>query len=153
MNADFINPFLEAATLVYKDILGQELIRGRSSIKQNPSPGHDVAIVIHVKGDAQGDIIYSLNIDAVEKIVRTLIPGATPETIAEEYRDVMGEIANMITGNAVNIFLSKKKHIDISVPYVVDTRIKTIDLNNRTTLSLRLYARIGLLEINIALAA
>lgn len=151
MNADFINPFLEGATLVYRDILHEDLIRGRSTVKQNPAPGHDVAIAIQIEGETRGDIVYSLNIDAVEKIVRKLIPGATDETIAEEFRDVMGEIANMITGNAVNIFLSKKKTIDISVPFVVDTRVRPLELSNRTTLSLRMYAKIGILEINIAL--
>jgi chemotaxis protein CheX len=153
MNADFINPFLEAAALVYNDILKQELVRGKSIIKKSPEPGHDIAILLKTKGDASGSIVFSLNIEAVYKIVRKLIPGATDETIALEYRDVMGEIANMITGNAMNIFLNKKKHVDISVPAVVDTRTRQLELPNQTTLGMRMYAPIGILEINICMDA
>ena len=45
MNAEYINPFLEAANLVFKDMLGLNLLRGKTTIKNNPMPGRDIAIL------------------------------------------------------------------------------------------------------------
>ena len=73
MNAEYVNPFLEAAALVYKDLLGAELLRGKTNIKQAPRPGHDIAIGLTVTGAATGRVVYSMNIETVVKIVQRLV--------------------------------------------------------------------------------
>lgn len=150
MNAEYVNPFLEAAALVYKDLLGAELLRGKTNIKQAPRPGHDIAIGLTVTGAATGRVVYSMNIETVVKIVQRLMPGSTREAVMSEYKDVLGELANMITGNAVNIFLKSGADIEISVPDVVDTRQGDMSVENSISLCLNLYCSYGLLEVNIA---
>lgn len=150
MNAEYVNPFLEAAALVYKDLLGAELLRGKTNIKQAPRPGHDIAIGLTVQGAATGRVVYSLNIETVVKIVQRLMPGSSREAVMNEYKDVLGELANMITGNAVNIFLKSGADIEISVPEVVDTRVAKLNVDERIALCLNLYCTYGLLEVNIA---
>lgn len=151
MKAEFVNPFLEAAALVYKQMLDVDLIRGKTVIRQTPAPNHEVAIVITVTGQVKGTVVYSLNMDSVEKIVAKLMPGSTPEQARKEYKDVMGELSNMMTGNALNIFLKNDADLDVSVPMVVDTREKPVDFNSQTTLSLNLYSPFGMLEVNVAM--
>lgn len=151
MKAEFVNPFLEAAALVFKQMLGVDMIRGKTAIKTTPAPSHDIAILINITGKVNGQVIYSLNFDAVQKIVRKLMPGISDAGINTEFKDVLGELSNMITGNALNIFLKNDQDLDVTVPVVVDTRITKAEFKNQTTLGLNMYSDYGLLEVNICM--
>jgi len=151
INAEYINPFLEAATVVFKSILKVDLRRGKLIIKENPIPSMDVAITIGITGGITGEIVYSMSFPMVEKIASVLIPGLTEEQIKSEYRDIVGELANMITGNAMNLFASTGKVIDITTPTVVEGKDYTPTAAKMTTLGITLYSTMGQLEMNIAL--
>lgn len=151
MKAELVNPFLEAAALVFRQMLQLELIRGKTTIKQSPEPGHEVAIVIGITGEVKGTVVYSMNMDTVRKIVQKLMPGVAAAEIEKEYKDVMGEIGNMITGNALNVFIKNDKDLDVTVPRVVDMRNQKVNLHSGVTLGLNLYSPYGLVEVNICM--
>ena len=151
INAEYINPFLEAATVVFKSILKIDLRRGKLIIKDNPIPSMDVAIIIGITGVITGEIVYSMSFPMVEKIAGILIPGLTEEQIKTEYKDIVGELANMITGNAMNLFASTGKIIDITTPTVIEGKDFNITMVQQTTLGITLYCTMGQLEMNIAL--
>ncbi|MCE9597500.1 MAG: chemotaxis protein CheX [Spirochaetia bacterium] len=151
MKAEYVNPFLQGAVLVFRDLLNEEIIRGKTSVKPDATPSHEIAILLNVTGSVQGQVVYSLNAETAYKLAEKLMPGTDRATIEKEYRDVLGELGNMITGNALNIFLNSKKDLDLSVPYVADTRSQRIDIPKRTALGLNLYSKPGLIELNIAL--
>jgi chemotaxis protein CheX len=151
INAEYVNPFLEAASAVFKSIMNIDLRRGKMIIKENPEPSHDVAIIIGITGSITGEVVYSMGYGMVYKIAEILMPGLSEEQIRSEYKDIVGELANMITGNAMNLFAYSGKQIDITTPTVVSGKDFTITLVKQTTLSINLYSTIGQLEMNVAL--
>ena len=151
INAEYINPFLEAATVVFKSLLKVDLRRGKLIIKDNPIPSMDIAMIIAITGGISGEIVYSMSFGMVEKIAEVLIPGLTEDQIKSEYRDIVGELANMITGNAMNLFASTGKDIDITTPTVMEGKDFTATMLQQTTLGITLYSTMGQLEMNIAL--
>ena len=151
INAEYINPFLEAATVVFKSILKLDLRRGKLVIKENPIPSMDIAIIIGIVGQITGDVVYSMSFPMIEKIADVLMPGMTEEQVKDEYRDIVGELANMITGNAMNLFASSGKIIDITTPTVIEGKDFNITMVKQTTLGITLFSTMGQLEMNIAL--
>jgi chemotaxis protein CheX len=151
INAEFVNPFLEAASAVFKSILNVDLRRGKLVIKESPIPSLDVAILIGITGGVTGEVVYSLGYNMAYKIAQTLIPGLTDEQVQHEFKDVMGEMANMITGNAMNLFATTGKRINMTTPTVVEGKDFTITLIKQTTLGINLYSPMGQLEMNVAL--
>ncbi|HOO70357.1 MAG TPA: chemotaxis protein CheX [Spirochaetota bacterium] len=151
INAEFVNPFLEAASAVFKSILNVDLRRGKLIIKESPIPSMDVAIIIGITGSVTGEVVYSLGFNMVTKIAEILAPGLSTEQIKMEYKDIIGELANMITGNAMNLFATKGKTIEITTPTVVEGKDFTITMIKQTTLGINLYSPMGQLEMNIAL--
>ncbi|MDA3899190.1 MAG: chemotaxis protein CheX [Spirochaetes bacterium] len=151
INAEYVNPFLEAASAVFKSVMNVDLRRGKMIIKENPEPSHDVAIIIGITGAINGEVVYSMGYSMVTKIAEILAPGMTEEQIKTEYKDIVGELANMITGNAMNLFAYSGKSIDITTPTVVDGKDFTITLVQQTTLGINLYSPMGQLEMNVAL--
>ena len=75
INAEYVNPFLEAAGAVFKSVVGVELKRGKLSIKESPDPSHEVAILIGITGSVNGEVVYSMGYNMVEKIANILAPG------------------------------------------------------------------------------
>ncbi|MBN1498537.1 MAG: chemotaxis protein CheX [Spirochaetes bacterium] len=151
INAEYVNPFLEAASAVFKQIINVDLRRGKMIIKENPEPSHDVAIIIGITGSINGEVVYSMGYNMVTKIAEILAPGMTESQVKAEYKDIVGELANMITGNAMNLFAYSGKQIDITTPTVVNGQDFTITLVKQTTLAINLYSPMGQLEMNVAL--
>ncbi|HOT45258.1 MAG TPA: chemotaxis protein CheX [Spirochaetota bacterium] len=151
INAEFVNPFLEAASAVFKSILNVDLRRGKLVIKESPIPSLDVAILIGITGGVTGEVVYSMGYNMAFKIAQTLVPGLTDDQVKHEYKDVMGEMANMITGNAMNLFATTGKRINMTTPTVVEGKDFTITLIKQTTLGINLYSPMGQLEMNVAL--
>lgn len=152
IKAEYVNPFLEAAALVFKDMLGVELLRGKTVIKDSPDPTNEIAIILGITGNVTGQVVYSMNMETAVKIVQKLMPGVEENVILNEYKDVMGEVGNMITGNAINIFLKNNADLDVTVPQVVDMRAGApLNLKKNTTIGLNLYSSYGMLEVNIAI--
>ncbi len=151
INAEYINPFLEAASAVFKSVMGVELRRGKLSIKEYPEPTHEVAIIIGITGAVTGEVVYSMSYSMVYKIASILAPGITEDQVKTEYKDIIGELANMITGNAMNLFAYSGKRIEMTTPTVVDGKNFTITMVKQTTLGINLYSPFGQLEMNVAL--
>ncbi|MFC1670631.1 chemotaxis protein CheX [Spirochaetota bacterium] len=151
LNAEYINPFLEAASAVFKSILKVDLRRGKLSIKENPSPSMEVSIIIGITGGITGEVVYGMEFEMINKIAEVLAPGLSESEIRQEYKDIVGELANMITGNAMNLFSSSETKIDITTPTVVEGKDVTISLLKQTTLGIILYSPLGQLEMNVAL--
>jgi len=120
INAEYVNPFLEAASAVFKSIVGVDLKRGKLSIKESPEPSHEVAILIGITGSINGEVVYSMGYNMVYKIANSLAPGLTEAQIKVEYKDIIGELANMITGNAMNLFAFSGKRVEMTPPTVID---------------------------------
>lgn len=126
IRAELVNPFLEAATIVFRDVLKTDLIRGKIGIKDNAETNLELSIVIGVIGTFNGEVVYGLNYDAAYKIAGVLMPGMDLQNIKNEYKDILGEIANMTTGNAMNIFASSGQSIEITAPNIVDSKSETL---------------------------
>ena len=87
----------------------------------------------------------------VGKIAKVLTPGLSDKDIANEWKDIVGEVANMITGNAMNLFAYSGKRVEMTTPTVIEGESFTITLIKQTTLGINLYSPFGQLEMNVAL--
>lgn len=151
INAEYVNPFLEAASAVFKSILNVDLRRGKLVIKESPIPSMNVSIIIGITGGVTGEVVYSMEFNMVQKIASILAPGLSEGQLQSEYKDIIGELANMITGNAMNLFATTGKQIEITTPTVVEGKDVQITMIKQTTLGINLYSPMGQLEMNIAL--
>lgn len=151
INAEYVNPFLEAASAVFKQLLNVDLRRGKLVIKEVPQPSHDVAIIIGITGAVTGQVVFSMSLEMVGKIAKVLTPGLSDKDVANEWKDIVGEVANMITGNAMNLFAYSGKRVEMTTPTVIEGESFTITLIKQTTLGINLYSPFGQLEMNVAL--
>lgn len=148
LNIEYINPFIIGASNVFNSLLKTDLKKGKVGTLDTIDPSHEVLINIEIKGAMTGLVIYSMSFHTVNKIAQVLVPGLNEEQIRQEYKDIIGEVANMITGNAVSMLTDKD--IELSTPIVMDKRDFTITgFRKYIALEIKLYSPMGPLEICI----
>jgi len=125
MNAKYIDPFLKASMNLFQNYLGMEISAGKPYVcKTDPIKLYEVSAIIGLAGETIGAIVLSFSRECAIKIV-TKFSDEKHSTLSNEVLDGVGELVNIIAGNAKKDLLDFK--IIISIPGVVvgnDSKIK-----------------------------
>jgi len=118
ISADWVNPFIIAATEVLNEIVGVKPKLSKPYAKQTDEPLFDISGIIGLTGEAVGSIAFSLPKQTALKMVSKFI-GEEVLGLSADTRDAIGEITNIMAGRVKKIFYEKKIHIKISLPNVI----------------------------------
>jgi chemotaxis protein CheX len=153
INARFVNPFIDAGMNVVKQIAGIDVRRGHLSYRGQPQPSYGVSIIIGVYGYLAGQVLYSMKAEVADKLVERMLGGKkSPEERKELFVDTLGELANMITGNATAILSTNQDlALKITTPVIATGDNINVRLVMQPTLVLGLYTQFGQIEISVAL--
>ena len=99
LDAKIINPFLEAAINVLKTMAMVEAKPGKPFLKKDSTAMGDVSGIIGITGDAQGSMSLSFESPCICAIVTNLF-GMPVNELNDEVKDAVGEMTNMICGDA-----------------------------------------------------
>ncbi len=116
MKAQYINPFLNATMGLFKDFLALEVSSGKPVILEDPKDLSEVSALIGLAGETTGAVVLSFSHDMALKVV-SLMTGTKYAFLGSEVLDGVGELVNIIAGNAkkdLNDF-----RISISLPGVI----------------------------------
>jgi chemotaxis protein CheX len=116
MDVSYINPFILATKSCFSTMVASEIHPGDPSIKGQPYPSYDISGVIGLSGDAQGSISLSFPRQDADNFVKLML-GNPPTLNEEEMVDGIGEIVNIIAGNAKQYLT--KFDLSISLPNVI----------------------------------
>ena len=116
MDVSYINPFIISTIETFQKMLKSEAKPGQVMLKNETTYTYDVSGVIGLSGEAQGSICLSFPKLIALKVVSALV-GSEIKIVGPEVADAIGEIANIIAGNA-------KQHLtqfnlSISLPKVI----------------------------------
>ena len=151
INAQHVNPFVEAAMKVVTQVTGIDVRRGHLSYKATVDPSFGVSIIIGIYGFLSGQIVYSLDGKLAERLVDKLLEGKSPREKKIMFLDSLGEVANMITGNATALLnQGRDRTLNITTPAIAAGDNLSVHLVPRPALVLGLITTYGPIEISIA---
>ena len=117
MDVRFINPFIAATKTVFKTMVATEINIGRPSvIPANGEQTADVSAVIGMSGDAVGSVVLSLPMQTACNL-GSKFAGVTLTQDHPDFSDALGELANMVAGQAKSRF--DGLNVSISLPSVI----------------------------------
>jgi chemotaxis protein CheX len=116
MNVSYVNPFISATINTFKMMLQVDARPGSPVAKKEPYPSYDISGVIGLSGDAQGSIALSFPKIVALKVVSGMV-GSEIKIVGPEMTDGIGELVNIIAGNAKKDLTSY--HLSISLPNVI----------------------------------
>lgn len=116
MDASYITPFMTSIQNVFSTMFQLPVEIGEPRIKTGSAMTHDISGIIGVSGEMVGTIVLSMPSDTAEAIV-ALFTGMQIDADSDDFADAIGELINMISGNAKAEF--QRKAVSISCPSVV----------------------------------
>lgn len=119
MDVTIINPFLAAALDVYREMFGISATPGAPFLlSEDSSHRWDISGILGVTGDFSGIVSFRLHkILADKMLVKSGIRVETEEERQQTVYEMIGELTNIISGNAASRITHA--NIEISPPAVV----------------------------------
>jgi chemotaxis protein CheX len=150
MKAEYINPFILSTIKVFDTMVGTQVARGTPCVKQGYQPSHEVSAIIGLSGRAKGTVLLSVERDVAVHVAAAML-GEMPTSVNSDVADAMGEMANMIAGDAK----AQLEHLamSVSLPTVVTGKGHCIDFpKNAMRICVPFSCEWGVLALEVALA-
>ncbi len=148
MDVQYINPFLLAIKNVFDTMLDMPFNLGKPILKPDNRPLYDVSSMIGLSGNITGCVVINMSSQLAMALVEALT-GQKVNDVDDDCMDAIGEISNMITGNAKKDFPST--NTSISIPSVVVGKHKTLYPTGLPIISIPCETSFGRMMVDIAL--
>ena len=99
MKAEFLNPFLQATINVLSTMARMSPEPGKPTVKEDDMAVGDITGIIGLTGAQNGSLAVSFSESCALKIVENMV-GEKYSELNQEVADAVGELTNMISGDA-----------------------------------------------------
>jgi chemotaxis protein CheX len=114
----YIQPFIDVTKSTFKDFVGAEVSVGRPFFSQKDAPNEwDISGIIGLSGEARGAVVIGMK-SALAIRLTDMLTDTSHSAIDDEVVDAIGEIVNIISGNAKK-GLEEAFRLVISLPPIV----------------------------------
>ncbi len=118
MDAELINPFINSTINVLETMAFMKCKAGKPYLKKDDVAQGDVSGVMGITGDANGTIAVTFDESSILKIVSNMF-GEDMKELNHEVADAVGELTNMISGQARRELEEKGKVFEAAIPSVI----------------------------------
>lgn len=150
MKAEFVNPIYKATSDVLRTMLNLDVERGDLRVVEDEAViGNDANVIIGLTGSLNGSIHYSFSEEMTLEMVR-IMSGMEMDEIDKFVSSAVGEIANIISGNATTYLAEQDYDCDIVSPQILIGQSKSFSMAEEKALVIPLKTEIGEFEINLS---
>jgi chemotaxis protein CheX len=100
MRVEYINPFVEAAHNVLKEVLQTDVKRGNLYLKSTTMQIQGVAALVGLAGDVEGRVLFDMTKETALSVASGM-NGENMTVLDDMVKATITELANMITAQAV----------------------------------------------------
>ncbi len=118
MDAKLINPFINATINVLETMAFTKCKANKPYLKKDSKAQGDITGIIGITGEANGTISVTFDELSILKIVSNMF-GEEMKKLDDEIADAVGELVNMISGNARSELEALGKVFHAATPSVV----------------------------------
>lgn len=118
MKAEYVNPFLNGTVNVLKTMAFVDPKPGKPYVKQDKKAVGDISGVIGLTGSTKGAVVVSFSRECAMKVVSSMM-GEQYTDLTDEVRDAVGEITNMVSGDARRSLAELGANFEAGIPTVV----------------------------------
>ncbi|NLJ98885.1 MAG: chemotaxis protein CheX [Tissierellia bacterium] len=151
MKAEHINAFYTATQEVFRLMLDMEVEKGNLELVEDMVSSNDANVLLGITGDLKGSILFGFPNKMALEMVK-IMSGMEMKKIDTFVSSALGEVANIIGGNAATNLTNHDCICDIAPPQVIIGKYKSISMASERSLLIPLKTEIGEFDINIFLA-
>lgn len=150
MRVEYINPFVEAAFGILKEVLAEEVTSSTLYLKAKSQSVLGVAIIIGLAGDVVGRVLCDMSEDTALGIASKMNNGKLNE-FEVLAKATISELANMITAHAITKLHEAGFDFKITSPAIVTGENMQVSDAIRAALIVPIETPYGKMEIDVAL--
>ena len=150
MKVEYVNPFYKATKDVFQLLVDMEPTRGELKVVEELTSNKDAIVKLGVVGDLKGEILFSFPKNMTLELVK-IMSGMEMDKIDNFASSALGEIANIIGGNAFTLLAEHNYTCDIAPPQIFIGEYKSSLSEKEKALLLPLVTPIGEFDITINL--
>jgi len=148
MDVRYINPFVESVKHLFKTMLGTELMLSKPVLSVE-EVHTDASAVIGFSGDATGCVVMCFPLATAVKAASTFA-GVEMTKDHEDFADALGELANMVAGQAKANLAGL--NVNISLPSVIIGKEHTVlQSKQRPRLAIPCNSPLGRFTVEVAM--
>ena len=151
MKEEYINAFLAPAKMVWEKELGQNLELAKADLASDQFTSEDITAVIGISGKLEGTVLYGFPQDTAKAVVDTMVGEDAGSATDELGLSALGEIANMITGNAATKLAAEGYPCDISPPVIIEPMGSRFTTMSGPQILVNFNSDLGMLTVRISL--
>ncbi len=154
MRVEYINPFVESAYNVLKEVLNSEVNRGDLYLKSTSMPVLGVAAVVGLAGDVEGRVLFDMTKETAINIAAAMLEGMDlekPTQLDDMGKATITELANMITGQSVTKLHNLGFQFDLTPPAIFTGENMEVSDTGVEALIVPMEIPQGKIEINVAI--
>jgi chemotaxis protein CheX len=150
MRVEYINPFVEAAFNVLREVLHEDVRRGELYLKSTSMPVMGVAAIVGLAGDVEGRVLFDMDKDAALKIASVMNQEELKD-FDDLVKATITELANMITAQAVTKLHDLGFRFDLTPPAIFTGDNMEVSNSDVEALIVPMETPQGKIEINVAI--
>ena len=150
MKEEYVNAFLIPANLVWEKELGQSLNFMGAEAVSNQFTTEDLTAIIGVSGQLQGNVLYGFGSGTATAVASKMM-GVPVDELDEMGLSAIGELANIITGNAATQLATAGYTCDISPPVLIEPVGSRLTTMTGKQILVTFSSQVGVLNIRIGL--
>ncbi|MCH7970425.1 MAG: chemotaxis protein CheX [Chloroflexi bacterium] len=150
MRQEFVNPFLGPAQMVWQKEFGVPLEVADAKAVSYQYTTDDITAIIGISGKLQGNVLYGFSDSVSSEVVRRMI-GEDVDAHDPMALSALGEIANVITGNAATELAANGYPCSISPPVIIEPRGSTLTSTVPRQILVTFKSELGILTARIGL--
>lgn len=150
MKVEFINPFIES-TLKSLEMMAQiTATRDNLALKQDLITTYDISAIVSLTGEVEGSIIVSMPARLACKVASNLLMEDCT-AVDQNVQDAIGEMGNIIVGDARRALVAMGKSVTISLPNIVLGQGHMIARKNMPCIAIPFNTDFGPFEVNVGI--
>lgn len=150
MRVEYINPFVESAFNILKEVLDTDVKRGELYLKSTTMPVLGVAALVGLAGDVEGRVLFDMSKQTALAVASTM-NGEQLTTLDELAKATITELANMITAQAVTKLHDLGFRFDLTPPALFTGENMEVSDHEVEALIVPMETPQGKIEINVAI--
>jgi len=153
MRVEYINPFVESAFSVLKEVLSTSVKRGEIFLKPTSMSIMGVAALVGLAGDVEGRVLFDMSKETALFVAGDM-NGEAFTSLDELARATIQELANMITAQAVTKLYDLNFKFDLTPPALFTGENMEVSTNLGEVEALIVPMELGSggkIEVNVAI--
>ena len=118
MKVEYVNPFVTAAYNVIEMLMAIKPEKGQLSMRPAVITSQQCNVITGVTGQIEGQVIYGMSMQTADKVASVML-GQPVLTFDQLAASAIGELGNMVTGNASALLSEAGFQCDITPPSIV----------------------------------